>query len=107
MMQRLHRQAMDLAEQSDAIPGGDLELLARAFELEREAALMAIEQRIGQPTESVLLRSAASLAFECGRHAEALQLIEQGLARPQVPGDVAEELSELRNRIIARGSGAH
>ena len=106
MIEHLHREAMDLAERSDAVSGGDQDLLARAFELEREAALIAVEQRTGQPTESVLLRSAASLATECGRYPEALHLIELGLARPQVPGDIAAELLELRDQISARGSGA-
>lgn len=106
MIEQLHRDAMDLAEQSDRIPGGDPQLLERAFELEREAAQLSAEQRIGQPTESVLFRSAASLAFECARYGDALAMVEQGLSRPDVPGDIADELRELREQINARGSGA-
>jgi hypothetical protein len=64
------------------------------LEAEREAAYMAKNQQIGEPTESVLFRSSASLAFGLKDLREAERLICMGLAG-NPPSDIACELREL------------
>ena len=95
----LHEQAMDLAEQA-AIKklrgdsSGMEELLQRALDLETEAAGMVADDMEAEPTRSVLHRSAATLAVQCGELQQAEKLIAVALAG-QPPLDVAEELKDL------------
>ncbi len=105
MIETWHRHAMELAEQADAA-GGDRTLLRRAFELERDAALLALKQHVGQPSQAVLLRSAASLAFECELYAEARQLVDEALSDETAPGDIVAELHQLRDELNGRTRGA-
>ena len=51
------------------------ELFFQAFELEKEAAYLAKSENIGEPTISVLFKSAASLALNCDQFNEAEKLI--------------------------------
>ena len=90
---------MDLAEQA-AIKklrgdsSGMEELLQRALALETEAAGMVADDMEAEPTRSVLHRSAATLAVQCGELQQAEKLIAVALAG-QPPLDVAEELKDL------------
>ena len=99
----IHRQAM---EQSD------LALMARmrgeeqarvnhvlaAYELEAEAANALTNQLGAEPTRSVLFRSAATLARDCGRFSEAEKLIYKALAG-EPPADIAGELQDLLEQV--------
>ena len=55
-------------------------LYAEAFALEREAALALRDTTEVEPTRSVLLRSAASLALACGETREAERLAATALS---------------------------
>jgi hypothetical protein len=68
------------------------ELLRQAYEAERQAALSV--ESSAEPTRSVLLRSAASLALEIGDTRAAEQLIATGLAG-ESPAEIADELRDL------------
>jgi hypothetical protein len=71
------------------------DLLRQAYENERQAATMVADSVELEPTRSVLLRSAASLALECGEPREAERLIAIALA-----GNPAEQLiEELRDLL--------
>ncbi len=101
--QELHRGAMELAEkaalsrfQGDAAKAAQLTLAA--FELERDAALSIAGQVDLEPTRSVLLRSAASLALECHQPHEAKRLILRALAG-EPPSEIATELRDLLEQV--------
>ena len=108
MMQinELHRQAMQQAEEADAaVRSGDeaaAQVLYRAaFQLEREAAERLIAESDAEPTRSVLLRSAASLAVSCLEYREAERLIAAGLAG-HPPAEICAELRGLLETLYAQ-----
>lgn len=74
------------------------ELFIQAFMLEREAAYAAKDQNIGEPTISVLLKSAASLAINCDNYIEAEKLICFALYGDP-PMEIAEELRNLLEEL--------
>ncbi|HEY3363918.1 MAG TPA: hypothetical protein VGK74_02545 [Symbiobacteriaceae bacterium] len=97
--QTLHSEAMDLAElamleRSEGNHPRARTLNAEAFAKERQAAELIQDRTDLEPTRSVLLRSAASLALECGEAATARQLIERGLSG-NPPMEIADELRVL------------
>jgi len=101
----LHRKAMAFADEAAmARRRGDTEraraLTRNAFDKEKEAALL-IEF---EPSRSVLLRSAAALALECGETRNAERLIRIALAG-NPPEHIAEELRGLAQdaAIICQG----
>lgn len=99
----LHRQAMDLAERADASHDGGL--LRQAFDLERAAALLALEHKVPQPSLGILFRSAASLAAECGLTSDAKALVDQALAwRNDMPEDLVAELQEVLTTPTTRSA---
>jgi hypothetical protein len=70
-IQAFHQRAMDLAEAAAvACLRGAIEqavqLTRQAFEQEVQAATLVASNLEAEPTRSVLHRSAASLAIECG-----------------------------------------
>ena len=74
----LHQQAMILAQQATVAKyEGNreqfLELTERAFELEKQAALM-LKDDYENPTRAILFESAASLADDMDFHEEAKQM---------------------------------
>ncbi len=98
-IQSLHKQAMDLAEAAAvARLRGALELAAQftrqAFEQETQAAALIASALDAEPTRSVLHRSAASLAIECGELRMAERLIATALSG-NPPPEIAEELKDL------------
>ncbi|HKI30612.1 MAG TPA: hypothetical protein VKA46_01875 [Gemmataceae bacterium] len=102
-MKDLHHEAMrfvdeagDLRRKGDA-EGSD-ERLRRAFDLERQAAELSASDLTLEPTRSVLHRSAATLAWQCGEYREAERLITTALSG-NPPADVAEELRDLLLRV--------
>ena len=105
----LHNEAMDLAEKA---------LFRRRRDKDEEAALPLFEQalhfemeaikefdRLGldiEPTRSVLHRSAATLAVDCGQFDEARELVAKGLAG-NPPPEIADELREVLENIGQSG----
>jgi hypothetical protein len=98
-IQDLHKQAMDLAEMAQVAKlKGDsvlaLQLSKQAFEKERLAAELIVNNLAAEPTRSVLHRSAATLAIDCGEIAAAERLIAIALSG-NPPQEIAEELKDL------------
>ncbi len=95
----LHTEAMNLAEKAFiARRQGDkelaLSLLEKAYKKEKEAALEQVNDLNFEPTRSILLRSAASLAIQIEAFSEAEKLIGQAfIGNP--PEEIADELREL------------
>lgn len=102
-IEQLHREAMNLAELAFAAKlKSDLakreELVKRAFKLESKAAELVAQDLSAEPTRSILHRSAASLAIDCGRLRDAERLVATGLAG-NPPDQIAEELRDIFNQI--------
>jgi hypothetical protein len=81
---------------------GDEESAARhihsAYELESQAADTLLHDLGAEPARSVLYRSAATLARDCGRFAEAEKLIHRALGgNPRA--EIAEELRDLLEEV--------
>lgn len=98
-IQLLHQQAMDLAEAAAvARLRGALDEAAQftrqAFEQETQAAALIASSLDAEPTRSVLHRSAASLAIECGETRTAERLIATALSG-NPPAEIAQELKDL------------
>jgi hypothetical protein len=98
-VETLHREAMALVDQAVlARQRGDTaalqEFAKAAFMQERLAADLVADQWSLEPTRSVLHRSAAVLALECGELREAERLIGRALAG-NPPIDIANELRDL------------
>jgi len=99
----LHNRAMDAAGRAfHADIHGDYAtaetLFQEAFQLEREAALLLVDDTQAEPTRSVLLRSAASLAVDCREHREAERLIAIALSG-NPPTQIGEELRDLLETV--------
>ncbi|TRU83190.1 MAG: hypothetical protein EWV76_18425 [Microcystis novacekii Mn_MB_F_20050700_S1] len=98
-IQTFHQQAMDLAEAAavarlrGAIKQAT-QLTRQAFEQETQAANLIAGVLDAEPTRSVLHRSAASLAIECGELRAAERLIVTALSG-NPPPEIAEELKDL------------
>jgi len=98
-----HRQAMEYADQAFvARLNGDAneaaEFARKAFEYERRAAEMVVNNLELEPTRSVLHRSAASFAIKCGEMREAERLLAIGLAG-NPPEEIANELRDLLSQV--------
>ncbi|MBC6433199.1 hypothetical protein FM036_21765 [Nostoc sp. HG1] len=105
-IQELHKQAMDLAEAAfTAKLRGDLkqanQVSRQAFEKESQAAALIANQLDAEPTRSVLHRSAASLAIDCGEFQTAERLIAIALSG-NPPQEIAQELKDLFIQINLR-----
>jgi len=98
----IHEEAMSFAERAFlARREGEGEqadsLFRKAFAKEKSAAGLVEGDEHLEPTRSVLHRSAASLAVECGEFNEAKRLAEIGLGGSP-PGEIAEELRRVLER---------
>lgn len=98
-VETLHQEAMALVDQAVlARQRGNSELVIAlskaAFAKERSAADMVANEYALEPTRSVLHRSAAVLAIECGQLRDAERLIGRALAG-NPPDDIADELRDL------------
>jgi hypothetical protein len=99
----LHHEAMRLADEAElARRHGDAsraqERLHQAFDCERQAADLVAGDHSLEPTRSVLHRSAAALALECGALREAERLIAAALSGDP-PAEIAEELRDLLEKV--------
>lgn len=76
-----------------------LKLTEAAFEQEKKAAWLLFQKLDAEPTRSVLFRSAAQLAFNCGKVREAEQLIAAAIAG-NPPLEILQELRQLNKDIL-------
>jgi len=95
----LHHEATALADLAYATKlrgniEGAQDFFRQAFELEVQAADSVAADLDAEPTRSILFRSAATLALNCGLLEEAIKLVHQGLAG-HPPTDIAEELRRV------------
>ena len=102
-IKELHRDAMErtdlaLAAQRAGDPQKGHLLLRAAYELESQAAHLAAQKDDSEPTRSILHRSAASLALDCGLKREAERLICEAL-RGNPPDAIANELRDLLEQV--------
>lgn len=100
---QLHDEAMDLADQAFIAKRrgeGDLAagLLRQALALEMEAAHKLRDSLGAEPSRSILYRSAASLAMDCGEHRLAERLIALALSGDPPP-EIAEDLRDLLEQV--------
>lgn len=99
----LHDQAMEAADEAFfARRQGDtvraIHFSRQALALEAAAADLVRHDLSAEPTRSVLYRSAASLALECGELREAEQFIATALAG-NPPDEIADELRDLLEQV--------
>ena len=99
----LHHQAMDVAEIAFVLKLiGNFKEAAdytrQAYRLECKAAELVSNNFEAEPTRSVLHRSAATLAIDCGEFREAARLIASALSG-NPPPEIAEELRDLQEAI--------
>lgn len=95
----LHERAMTLAEEAFILKrtkngASTTDLYQKAFELEKEAAMMLVSDYDIEPTRSVLFKGAASLAYNCRLFREAERMIAFGLSG-NPPVQIAQELRDL------------
>src|SRR5882724_11252628 len=94
-----HLRAMEYVDRAnEARRRGDTAAVSQnfteAFLLEKQAAEAMVPYLDVEPTRSVLLRSAASLALECRREEEAERLAYLGLSG-KPPAEIRAELREV------------
>jgi hypothetical protein len=105
-IRELHNKAMELADMADLekMQGNKNEsvsLYKQSYSFEYEAAMDAYENKIGEPSVSVFLRSAASLAMICKKFREAEKLIALALSG-EPPLEIADELRNLLENVNFR-----
>jgi tetratricopeptide (TPR) repeat protein len=108
-VKELHDQAMALSSRATlARIRGDLdearEFARQALPYEAKAAAMLFDRLDAEPSRSVLYRSAASLALQCGEYEEAERLIATGLAG-HPPDEIAAELRDLLAEVKEQKGG--
>lgn len=96
---QLHEKAMALAEEAFMLKRSKKVLESKtaylkAFELEKEAAMLLVEDFEIEPTRSVLFKGAANLAYNCEQFREAERMIGFGLSGIP-PVQIAQELRDL------------
>ena len=102
-IERLHNEAMSFADDADLFKHRGqlreaLELFRKAFSLEREAAMAAIASSVEDLSSSVLVKSAAFLAYDGGLIRESEQMVGLALSR-NLPEEIAEEMRDLLENI--------
>lgn len=107
-LERLHEDAMEavdgaLAARRTGDESAAQSYFRRAFESERRAAEILLDRTDREPTRSILLRSAATLALDCHEYREAERLIAAALAGDPPP-EICEELRALLERVYSIGS---
>lgn len=104
-MNEVHKKAMDLATYGlMERHRGNAEEALGFFKQALEHEFLAIAELKGstiQPTYSVLHRSAATLAIDCGNDRLAGKLAIKGI-RQDTPSDVARELRDVLDQLLTR-----
>ncbi|MBQ0057211.1 MAG: hypothetical protein KBT20_06100 [Bacteroidales bacterium] len=108
-IRNLHNEAMDIAQMAQIkLQKGEheeaKEMFLTAFDKERSAAMLAVEQQLSQPGLSILLQSAAHLAVTCGKEREAEKLAGLALAG-EIPEEIASDLRLLVSNLYTKGEG--
>jgi len=103
---KFHRSAMDFADRAfiakqEGKQRSFITLSRKAFHAEKKAAELCQGQYAIEPTRSILHRSAAALALDCGELREAERLIAMALAG-EPPQQIAEELRDLLEQTYFR-----
>ena len=99
----LHNKAMEFADEAllakmEGNKEASTSLFEKAFSLEKEAATSIKEKDQKGDSWYILVRSAASLAINCGRYQDAEALIQKGLSGAP-PGFIVKELNELKEAL--------
>lgn len=102
-VRELHSEAMRLAQLAlIARQHGEYDkaedIARQAYNYENKAAHLVPEGENSEPTRSILFRSAASLAYQCGELLDAQRLIAKGLSG-YPPPQVEMELKELYEQV--------
>ncbi|MGP0069162.1 MAG: hypothetical protein ACLQGP_36880 [Isosphaeraceae bacterium] len=102
-LEKLHQEAMSFCDQALAARRKRdyalvKSLFREAFKHEQEAANLVAADYTLEPSRSVLHRSAAALAIECGELRAAEKLIAMGLAGDP-PLEIAEELRDVLEQV--------
>ncbi|MFP9113720.1 hypothetical protein ACLI1A_07240 [Flavobacterium sp. RHBU_3] len=103
-LRELHREALTKfkeanLEKKNGNKGLYKQLIEEAFDLEKKAAELLIDEKQIEPTRSVLFRSAANLALLCNRFEEAKRLAELGLeGSPFI--ELKNELEEIIQKTL-------
>src|SRR5882724_6544101 len=100
---KLHDEAMSLADNAwlkryEGEFSAYKDMIRAAYEKEREAAESIIKEVDLEPTRSVLLRSAASLALECVETREAERLV-LFFFKQKTAYEIAEELRDINEHV--------
>jgi hypothetical protein len=103
LVNQLHQSAMSYAAQAvDAETKGEpalaKNLFRQAYNFERQAAELVAPDETAEPSRSILLRSAASLALDCDEFRDAERLVAVGLAG-NPPNELQEELRDLLETV--------
>lgn len=102
-IKQLHREAMSERDNalSAKLEGNDQDALRHfqaAYRLEASAANELMDRHAAEPSRSILFRSAATIAKECGLLEEAQKLIYQALSGDPPP-DIKSELQDLLEEV--------
>ena len=103
-----HNEAMDLYEKGIVLEFDQgemsedaLALFSQSFELENQSLRLFKEKGGSEPMLSVLLASAATIAFSCRKYVEAEKFIVECLSG-NPPDTIRQELLGLRERITIK-----
>lgn len=102
-LEETHRKAIEIAEtafikKSRGSTEEAIELFKEALSYEIQAAYMALDGQIGEPSQSILLKGAASLAINAKEYRQAEKLL--GLAlHGDPPDDIADEIRMLLEEV--------
>lgn len=101
----LHDLAMDYADEAQfALKKGNIKiadlLFEIAYDLEKQFALaFPLDDDDFQLSRSVFLRSAATLALDCKKPKEALELVQRAMNSKPHPA-IVEELEDVKNKAL-------
>ena len=69
-----------------------------AFEFERKAAFLAKSEKVGEPSTSILFKSAASLAFNSQLYLESKTMLTIAL-QSEIPSEISTEIQVMLNEL--------
>jgi len=98
--QRLHHTAMSYCDSAAEATREAEEYRRVAYQIERRAAEL-LAPTTAEPSRSILHRSAASLAMECGEYQAAVKIATKGLEGAPPP-PIAAELRDVLDRAMTR-----
>lgn len=100
-VRELHKQAMALVKEANSLDdkATSMKLLKEALTKESEAAMLLYPNFNAEPTRSVLFRSAATIAYNCGDFESCERLMYCGLSGINVPLEIKEELIQIKNEL--------